>query len=63
MRFLPFPSRGVCRCGCFGVESIPAILALTDCVMGLASGMTIKFFSIFFMQEVRARGGGGGGRQ
>jgi hypothetical protein len=29
-------------CGCLGLSAIPGILALTDCIMGLASGMTIK---------------------
>jgi hypothetical protein len=43
-----------CRCcKCLGVSAIPGLLALTDCVMGLASGMTIKFFPIFFKDEVR----------
>jgi hypothetical protein len=32
---------------------IPVVLALTDCIMGLASGMTIKFFPIFFKDRVR----------
>lgn len=34
---------------------IPGVLALTDCVMGLASGMTIKFFPIFFKDKVEIR--------
>ncbi|GAX74844.1 hypothetical protein CEUSTIGMA_g2290.t1 [Chlamydomonas eustigma] len=46
--------RGSCCCCCFslGPEWIPVVLAFTDCIFGLASGMTIKFFPIFFMQEV-----------
>ncbi|GIL45086.1 hypothetical protein Vafri_2033 [Volvox africanus] len=32
---------------------IPGLLALTDCTMGLASGMTIKFFPIFFKDAVQ----------
>ena len=39
--------------GCLTVKAIPAILALSDCTSGLASGMTIKFFPIFFKDQVR----------
>ncbi|GFR48525.1 hypothetical protein Agub_g10420 [Astrephomene gubernaculifera] len=38
---------------CLNAAWIPGVLALTDCVMGLASGMTIKFFPIFFKDAVR----------
>lgn len=38
--------------GWFGVGAIPPILAVSDCIMGLASGMTVKFFPIFFWREV-----------
>ncbi|GIL76375.1 hypothetical protein Vretimale_5936 [Volvox reticuliferus] len=38
---------------CLNMAWIPGVLALTDCTMGLASGMTIKFFPIFFKDAVR----------
>eukprot|EP00198_Chlamydomonas_reinhardtii_P002218 XP_001691554.1 predicted protein [Chlamydomonas reinhardtii] len=37
---------------CLTMAWIPGVLALTDCIMGLASGMTIKFFPIFFKDAV-----------
>ena len=37
---------------CLTMAWIPGVLALTDCIMGLASGMTIRFMPIFFKQEV-----------
>eukprot|EP00798_Chlamydomonas_sp_ICE-L_P012200 gene12201-15326_t len=37
---------------CLDVRSIPYIMAFSDCLMALASGMTIKFFPIFFKDEV-----------
>ncbi len=42
-----------CRFLCLTMAWIPGVLALTDCVMGLASGMTIKFFPIFFKDKVK----------
>lgn len=33
-------------------KAIPYILATADLMVGLASGMTIKFFPIFFLQQV-----------
>ena len=45
------------RCGyrwSFKPEWIPLLVFSGDVVTGLASGMTIKFFPIFFMKKVRS---------
>ena len=36
-----------------GVFYIPSVIAACDIISGLASGMTIKFFPIFFMNNLR----------
>ena len=36
----------------FGVQSVPYLLATSDLIFGLASGMTIRFFPIFFLKQV-----------
>jgi MFS family permease len=46
------PRQDLCR-PLLRQSHVPLILALTDLVSGLASGMTVKFTSIFFMQAVR----------
>lgn len=35
-----------------GPNAIPALVAISDLIAGLASGMTVKFFSLFFKNEV-----------
>ena len=37
---------------CFTTASVPYILSVMDVLMGVASGMTIKFFPLFFRKEV-----------
>ena len=39
------------RCGCLTEKRIPYICAASDLVSGLASGMTIKFFPLFFKSK------------
>jgi hypothetical protein len=35
-------------------RSVPYILAVSDAIYGLASGMTIKFFPVFWLQASTA---------
>jgi hypothetical protein len=47
--------RGIGRTGCWlclRPSAVPYLLAASDAVYGLASGMTIKFFPVFWIQEV-----------
>lgn len=41
------------RWGFLTLAWTPGVLALSDCISGLASGMTVKFFPIFFKDKVR----------
>jgi len=40
------------RCPCLDVSYVAAMIAFSDIITGLASGMTIKFFPIFFIDVV-----------
>lgn len=37
---------------CFGAESVPYIMCCSDLIMGMAAGMTIKFFPVWFKEDV-----------
>lgn len=39
------------RFGCLGANSVPYILALSDFVTAVGAGMTVKFFSLFFIED------------
>jgi hypothetical protein len=40
---------------CYNIPLTPAVIAFGDIVSGLASGMTIKFFPIFFMKNLHMK--------
>lgn len=40
------------KCSCCNVSYVAAMIVCSDMMTGLASGMTIKFFPIFFMNEI-----------
>eukprot|EP00891_Asterochloris_glomerata_P001821 jgi/Astpho2/1821/Aster-00353 len=40
------------RCACLSTASVPYIMAVSDFITGVASGMTIRFMPIFLLQEV-----------
>jgi hypothetical protein len=44
--------RCLCQCMSMDVSYVAAMIALSDIITGLASGMTIKFFPIFFIDVV-----------
>jgi Major Facilitator Superfamily len=37
---------------CFTIKHVPVICAIVDCVFGFASGMSVKFFPLFFQQAI-----------
>merc|ERR1712070_209859 len=40
-------------CFCFGIQHIPYILFLSDVITALGSGMTVKFFPLYFKNDIR----------
>ena len=65
--------RGMCCCrrgGCISTATVPFVVVAVDIIIALASGMTIKFFPIWFGASRRwcarrsaVRGGSGGWRE
>ncbi|CAJ1354153.1 unnamed protein product, partial [Effrenium voratum] len=46
------PVRSELRLGCLGARHVPVLLALADFITCIGAGMTVKFFNLFFIQDL-----------